>query len=91
MLYEPIILSLFLMLAFFFYISMTRLGLRITRKGEGEQMDQCDEDKHIVRHVMDEFDMLVGEFENVLKRAESNRKVPQEHKWAPYWEAKKAR
>ncbi|CAD7943771.1 unnamed protein product [Amoebophrya sp. A25] len=84
MVYEPVILSVFLFIALLTYIFYGRLELRIVKKGEAALLDTAEYDTSLIRRAMETFDLLTSEFDSTLARADKQAKVPVKQKWQPY-------
>jgi len=71
MLVEPLLLSLFLFLAFTTYIISGRFVLRIARKEEKQKLEKEENDFALVASAMDSVQTLFDTFDVVLKKAKT--------------------
>lgn len=82
--YEPVFLSVLIWAFFLAYIGLGRSTLRIATRSEGKLLDQREVAKSVARASLDKFDALVGDCEQMMKRADAHARTPVKHKWEPY-------
>lgn len=82
--YEPVFLSVLIWAFFLAYIGLGRSTLRIATRSEGKLLDQREVAKSVARASLDKFDALVGDAEQLMKRADGHARTPVKHKWEPY-------
>jgi len=86
MFYETVFLAGLIFLAFLSYIVVGRANLRIARKGERKLLDMKEIALSVGRANLEKFDVLIGEMEQTVKRADAHARQPVKHKWEPYLE-----